>query len=257
MAASKEAICNLALSHLGVAKTITALATGATPESIACNQFYDQALEEVLRATAWPFATAFATLELVKVAPTVEWDYSYRLPADCRFVRRIVQPDSSRNETRQSRAPFRLVRDTASTAWSGATAYTVGQYASLTSAGVTTWYRAIQAGTNQNPATQPAYWTAITGTPPQLLLTDRVDAEIEYTMAVTDPREFSGDFAQALAALLAVYIAPRLTQDETGQRAKHPRELYSWLIGRAWANAANEEVVDDPQPSEFERARND
>lgn len=256
MAASLEAIANFALSHLGVAKTITALATDATPESIACNQFMDQVIDEVLRDFGWPFATAYATLLLVEEDPTVEWDYSYRLPSDCRFVRRIVQADSSRNETRQSRAPFRIVRDAASTAWSGATTYAVGDYAKLTSGATITWYVCIQAGTNQNPATQTAYWTAITGTPPQLLLTDKVDCEIEYTVDVTDPREFPPDFVQAVAAKLAFYVAPRLTQDESGKTGERPLALYSWLLSRAQANAANEEVPDDPQPSEFERSRN-
>lgn len=255
MAASLEAICNLSLSHLGVAKVVTDIDTDNTPESVACLLFIDQVIEEALRAFAWPFATSYATLALVQEDPTVEWGYSYRLPADCRFVRRIVQENSDRNETRQSRAPFRIVRDNVSTAWSGATAYTTGQYASVTTGGVTTWYRALQDGTNQDPTTQAAYWVAITGTPPQLLLCDREDVEIEYTVDVSDVREFPSDFTQAIAALLAFYIAPRVCQDETGKSGQRPFQLYGWLIARAQANAANEEVPDDPQPSEFERVR--
>lgn len=255
MAASLEAICNLALSHLGIAKTVTVLATDATPESIACNQFMEQVIDEVLRDFPWPFATSYATLLLVEEDPTVEWDYSYRLPSDCRFVRRIVQDDSSRNETRQSRAPFRIVRDADSTEYSAATTYAIGDYAKITTGVTIVWYVCIQAGTAQNPATATTYWTVMTGVPPQLLLTDRVDCEIEYTVDVTDPREFPPDFVQAVAAKLAFYTAPRLAQDETGKTGERPMALYVWLLSRAKANAANEEAPDDPQPSEFERSR--
>lgn len=253
---TRESICNRALSHLGIAKTISDLDADGTAESIALLQFYEPSVRQVLRDFAWPFATAFATLDLVEEDPTVEWDYSYRLPSDCLTVRRIVQPDSSRNETRQSRAPWRIVRDAASTAWDSGTTYAVGEYVSATVDGARVWYVCIQAGTNQNPTTQTAYWTALTGAPPKLLLTDKVDAQIEYTAYVDDILEYEEDFIEALAARLAAMAAPRLTQDETGKTAQRPLQLYSWLISRAQANAANEEQPDDPQPSEFERARN-
>jgi hypothetical protein len=49
-------------------------------------------------------------------------------------------------------------------AWSGATAYTTGQFATLTATGATipTAYVAIQASINQSPDVSPTYWTKVT-----------------------------------------------------------------------------------------------
>lgn len=109
MAASKVGICNLALSHLGIGKEIATFDTERSEEAAACRRFYDQALEQTLRDFAWPFATRTAELALVEEEPTSEWAYSYRYPANCVLVRRI--PSGTRNETRQSKTPYRVASD--------------------------------------------------------------------------------------------------------------------------------------------------
>lgn len=104
--ATPAEICNLALSHIGVGKEIASLDTEKSEEAQACRRFYDQARLATLRDFEWPFATKFTTLGLVTNNPTAEWAFSYQYPSDCLHFRRILS--GVRNDTRQSRVPFRL-----------------------------------------------------------------------------------------------------------------------------------------------------
>jgi hypothetical protein len=107
--ATDTEIANLALSHLGIGKTIANIDTERSQEAIACRTFFDLAKEATLRDFAWPFATKFAALALVEEDPTDEWAYSYRYPSDCLMIRRIIS--GTRNDTRQSQAPYKIGQD--------------------------------------------------------------------------------------------------------------------------------------------------
>jgi len=112
---SQVEICNMALSHLGVGKAIANLTTEKSQEAAACNLFFDTVRDAVLGDFAWPFATKFVTLELIEefTDSTAEWGFSYRYPVDCIKFRRILS--GSRNDSRQTRVPFRLVEDESGT----------------------------------------------------------------------------------------------------------------------------------------------
>lgn len=113
MAASDTEICNLAISHLGIAKEIANLETDPSAEAAACRRFYETARDQTLRDFIWPFATKFVALGLVATNPPEidqEWTYSYRLPSDCLKFRRIIS--GIKPDTRQSRIPYQLAQDT-------------------------------------------------------------------------------------------------------------------------------------------------
>jgi PKD repeat protein len=107
--ASIVSICNLALGHLGISKTILAL-TEASEQAKACNRFFPTVRDEVLRAFAWPFATQTELLALVATSPTIEWAYAYRYPIDALAMHRLLS-GVGRQETRASRVPYRIQRD--------------------------------------------------------------------------------------------------------------------------------------------------
>ena len=109
MATSETEICNLALSHLGIAKEIANLETENSAEANAMRRFYVTARDETLREFAWPFATKQVALGLVEEDPTDEWGFSYRYPSDAVALRRILS--GIRNDNRQSRAAYRITRD--------------------------------------------------------------------------------------------------------------------------------------------------
>lgn len=98
-------IGNLALSHLGFGKEIASL-TEKSSEAEAVNRVYDIARKYTLRAFAWPFANVFADLVLVETQPTDEWGFSYAKPDDSLRIIRILS--GIRNDTRQSRVPFKI-----------------------------------------------------------------------------------------------------------------------------------------------------
>lgn len=110
MASSTE-ICNLALGHLGLGKSITSLETEQSEEANSCRRFYDIALERSLRDFNWPFAKRLTTLALVEENPNDEYRFAYRYPTQCLKIHRILS--GSRNDSRQSRVHFTIGGDAA------------------------------------------------------------------------------------------------------------------------------------------------
>jgi len=98
----------MALGHLGIGKQIASL-TEKSAEAAACNRFYEQSRDEVLRDFPWPFATKILALGLIEEDPNDEWDFSYRYPSDCMNFRRILS--GTRNDSRQTRVSYRLAND--------------------------------------------------------------------------------------------------------------------------------------------------
>jgi hypothetical protein len=108
MSSSTE-IANMAISHLGTGKEISNLDTEKSEEASSCRRFFTNARDAVLKDCPWPFATEIATLGLIKENPNTEWDFSYRYPSDCLYVRKIQS--GIRTDHRQSRVPYRVGQD--------------------------------------------------------------------------------------------------------------------------------------------------
>jgi hypothetical protein len=85
---SKAAVCNLALSRVGVTQFIDDLDTDQSLEAEVCRRHYDNCLQQVLESAPWPFATRRykpapinpATLDYGAVPSG--WGYAYPVPAD-------------------------------------------------------------------------------------------------------------------------------------------------------------------------------
>jgi hypothetical protein len=67
--------------------------------------------DAVLRDHPWPFAKRRATLALVEEDPVDEWGYSYRVPSDCVYLRRLVS--GTRIDTNDSEIEMELLADDA------------------------------------------------------------------------------------------------------------------------------------------------
>lgn len=257
MATSSAAVANKALQHLGVAGVITTLATDTTAVGKAAYRFYADAVRETLSAHPWSCAQKVGTLTLVETiaaSNTREWQYKYRLPEDCLNPGRLLWA-GVRNPRADQQVPFDTKADTGSTTYGAGTAYAVGDYASESSV----WYRCIQAGTGQTPSVSPLYWTASAtaqGGPPKFLYTDLVDAELEYTMDLTDTTRFDVDFEAAVAARLAYAIAPSVTVNGSAPVLRQQAlELWQYLINKAIAADFNARQRDLPPVSGYQAAR--
>lgn len=87
--ASAVEICNIALGHLGIDRGIVSLTDTTSKEARLCKQFYDAAVEAVLRSHSWAFATRRIVLSLREETHPL-YPYVYQYPANCLLALRIV-----------------------------------------------------------------------------------------------------------------------------------------------------------------------
>lgn len=106
---STTEIANMAISHLGIGKQISDLDTENSQEAKACRTYYELARKITLADVHWNFAARFVTLNLIEQTPTDEWDYSYRYPSDCIYIRRIKS--GIRDDNQDSRIPYKIISD--------------------------------------------------------------------------------------------------------------------------------------------------
>lgn len=89
-----------------------------------------------------------------------------------------------------------------------------------------------------------------------LILTDEQDAVLEYTSTVgQNPSRWQADFILALSFRIAAYIAPRITGGDPFKIANTVRAMHQMSVGKAKANALNEEQDEDIPDGELIRAR--
>lgn len=89
----------------------------------------------------------------------------------------------------------------------------------------------------------------------RVIYTDMEDAVIEYTIRETNPSFYTPDFTLALSALLAFYIAPKLTRGDKNKLGARAFDLYRLEIKRAWTNNLNEPVKHPEPDTKSIRAR--
>ena len=86
---TKTEICNVALSQVGTGKAIADFDTDQSQEAKACRTLFDSFMSTVLRGFNWNFAAVFVNVEPVVIYPNQEFNYGYRYPSDCLYVRRF------------------------------------------------------------------------------------------------------------------------------------------------------------------------
>lgn len=112
--ASKTQIVNIAMARIGASKQLANVDTETSREAIMARTFFDDDVKFVLRDFPWPWATSYIDLSLVSGSTTTrtnrDWQYAYRYPSDCLFVRRLVIEGLGRNDPNP--APYAIGRDT-------------------------------------------------------------------------------------------------------------------------------------------------
>lgn len=84
-----------------------------------------------------------------------------------------------------------------------------------------------------------------------VIFTDQVEAQMEYTVRVTSVENFTPDFILALSYRLAIYMAPRTTGGDPFGLGKKAADMYLYQLGLAQDSAAGEEQPERPVESEF------
>lgn len=116
-------------------------------------------------------------------------------------------------------------------------------------------FRRILSGTRNDSRQSRVPYRIAYGTSGAVIFTDAEDAQGEYTVRVTDTARFAPDFVQALALLLAAYIAPTVTGGDPFKLGQRALQLYQYTLTKAQANAANEEQAEQEPEAETIRAR--
>ena len=92
MAYTKTKIYNLALSILLLSREVSDVLTDETNEVRILNTHWDIALESTLQDLDLDSTSQPITLELIETLSNHIWQYSYKYPTNCAFLRRIESP---------------------------------------------------------------------------------------------------------------------------------------------------------------------
>jgi len=220
---SAVAVCNLALSRIGVAPI--ASLEGTNLESRSCNTVYQASVDALLESFEWPWATKRAVLPpLLQQAPG-GWANSFLLPSDC-LALRDVAPDAGAGEPLAYGVPVPLVGYSEAGGYPG---------------------REPQSATQRMP-----FQVEATAAGAKVLLCDSANPTVRYTARV-DASRFPPLFVQALAWHLASELALALAKKPD----MHSRaiSMFESAWGRATASSASEGQADRPQQSPYITAR--
>lgn len=89
----------------------------------------------------------------------------------------------------------------------------------------------------------------------QIILTDKDEAECEYTILVEDPSKYPPDFVMAFSFLLAGTAGVRITAGDPNKLSDRAMQMYSYLIKKAQGNSRNEERKEPSPDAEMIRVR--
>lgn len=94
MAASAVTICNLALSRIGSAASVSSIEKpDGSQDSLACARMYPIALGTLLDRHNWAFATKRATAAKLSNFDPTPWKFAYAFPTDCRRIIDLQSPE--------------------------------------------------------------------------------------------------------------------------------------------------------------------
>lgn len=183
--ASEVDICNMALSLVGSATTVTSI---RPPDGSAaaghCRTFYDIARQELLDCAPWSWSKVRVGLTPANNPSTV-WRYAYALPSDCM-------------------SPLRILPLAALVGY-GFPGYLAPVYPPEVER--TVWSERGSADWEQE---------TLGGEP--IILTNEPDAVLLYTVDNTNPTRWSPGFVAALSTLLAAYLAGPILRGNAGAK---------------------------------------
>lgn len=96
---SKVEIYNITLSALLLSRQVVDTETDKTNEVKVLNTFWDTALSSTLQDLDLDSTVQDVTLELIESLENEEWNFVYKYPSDCAFLRRISSGHNVDNES--------------------------------------------------------------------------------------------------------------------------------------------------------------
>jgi hypothetical protein len=221
--ASDVDICNLALSRIGDSATLVSI---SPPEGSAqadhCARFYPMARNSLLERHSWGFATRRAQLALLANSPTSAWRYAYASPAGVANYLAVQASDAGDD-------------------------YTESVYDNRYNT-----YPIKMGAISQQP-----YVVESDDSGNAIILTNIENAVLRYTVLATDTTQYSALFTDALAWLLASYLAgPVLKGGDGFSMSIKCAEAAEKLLSKAIESDANQRKLSlQHHTPDFMRAR--
>lgn len=108
MGFTKTKICNMAVSHCGIATEISDIEIDRSIEAVKCRLYYDDCVELLLEMLPWPFAETRFTLSDIGTPPS-DWDYRYAYPNTCKRINKIVNPYKRTPDTINDEIEYKII----------------------------------------------------------------------------------------------------------------------------------------------------
>lgn len=216
--ATQVQIVNLALSRLGTDIGIADFDNEQSKEASAARLHYDPALEQVLEAAEWNFATKRVELAQLEDDPPVDWDYAYQYPTDCVKLRRLIPQDGERRVGRAIAGGLEVLSPTL-----------------------------------LNDSRIPFAVELNADGDGRMILSDEPNAVAVYTARVEDPTFYPGHFVKALSLFLAHEMCMPMRVDDRRRQAIY--QEYVATLSMASASSLNEQRTDPEPLPESIRAR--
>lgn len=273
MAASVEAICELALGHLGMADTITDVTTDQTAVARAFRRFYAQSRDEVLTAFPWTFAKRYfdfleqdgtGTVQALQQGGNFELRFTisqdpYLAVGDTVTINSVAYTLN----TRQNATTYYV---TPSTVQAAGSSFTIAKkrltdptldwaYAYRMPADILQPLRLVDGNRTPIRSNWPVFWTGEDDTSKLLYCNYDTDVIMEYVKSVTDVTKFPVLFTQALACKLAFYAAPLLVGGDSSQVSSRVAQMYVSFLAEARAMDAMRSRPDDDADAELIQGR--
>ena len=106
--ASKESIFNLALEALLLSTEVTEADTDKGNAVRVLRKNWNAAFVGALADMDLDSMSTFVQLELITVQPTDAWNFAYKYPVNCAFLRRVVQNSGQGPDTPQTKIPVNV-----------------------------------------------------------------------------------------------------------------------------------------------------
>ncbi len=273
MAASVEAICELALGHLGMSDTVTSVDTDQTAAARAFRRFYAQTRDEVLTAFPWTFAKRYVkfidgsgvgTVEAVQHGGNFELRFTvsqdpYLGVGDTVTIGGVVYTLN----TRHNATTYYVTPSTAQAAGSSFT-FTKKRlsdptadwaYAYRMPADILQPLRLVDGNRTPIRSNWPVFWVGEDDTSRLMYCNYDTDVVMEYVKSVTDVTKYPVLFTQALAAKLAFYVAPLLVGSDPNPVLGRMSQVYAAVLSEARAMDVMRNRPDDDADAELIQGR--
>lgn len=204
-------LCNIALSYLGDAASVTSIAPpDGSAQASLCSRFYPAARDQLLEMHTWGFATKRVALAAI-ANPTTTWKYAYAGPTDVLNYLAILDP---------------LAADD----------YSVGIPMANTVFGT--------VGSSPTVNVPQPFVVEQAADGSDMVLTNMASAVLRYSCTISDSTKFSPLFGEAFCRLLASKLAGPLLKGSDGrQESKAQLELFRIAFEKAVESDANQRKI--------------